>query len=87
MLLAAHASWRGELVADSPGEEPGLYIFVTQIVAGLVLAVGLPEVRQNPFLIGHIRFHRIGYQEIRAPSRGSGNLRQTMLNVGLQPNA
>ena len=55
-------------MVGAPREEPGLHIFVFDIVSGLHLAGGLPSLCQQSFLVGNIGFDGIGDQEIGTPA-------------------
>lgn len=60
----------------APGEEPGLHIFVANIVARLNLAVGDAKVRTKALLVGEVGLHRIGDEKVGAAAGLFGELGQ-----------
>src|ERR1700740_3417765 len=65
MRLAADAFRRRQLVLRTPGEKPRLHVLVLDEVAGLHLAIGLADFRNNSFLVGDRGLHRIGDDSAR----------------------
>jgi len=51
-------------MVGAPGEEPGLHIFMFDVVSRLHLAAGLANLRQQSFLVGDVRFDGIRNEKI-----------------------
>jgi hypothetical protein len=55
-------------MVGAPGEEPGLHVFVFDVMSRLDLTGTLPSLCQQSFLVGNIRFDGIGDEEIGTPT-------------------
>ena len=81
MVLATGTLRRRQFVTGSPGKQPGLHIFVADVVAGLDLTIGLAELREQPHLIRDVGINGVGDQKIRATSGSLGQTSETFLGL------
>lgn len=85
--LAADARRRRQFVVRAPGEQPGLHVLVSDIVACFDLAVRFSNRSQHSFLIGNVRLDGIRDQKVRTASRGLRQPRQAPFNLRPQADA
>lgn len=83
----ASALRRRQFAVGAPGKKPGFHVVVVYIVVRFHLLVSLPDFGQHPLLVSHVRFDRIGDQEVRTASRGLRQLGKPSLDLWLQSNA
>src|ERR1700676_3436610 len=84
MDFAAGTFGRWQLALRAPGKQPGLHIFVPDVVAGLHLAIGLAHLREHALLIGDVGFDSIGNQKIGAAARGFRQPCKAAFGLGLE---
>lgn len=74
-------------MVSAPGEQPCLHVLTGDVVVRLNLAVRLPHLCQQAFLISHVGFNRIRNQEVRAAAGRLRQLGQPTLDFRFQANA
>ena len=71
----------------APRQQPGFHVFVPDVVTGLHLPAGLLNLRPHALLVGNVGFDGIGDEEIRASAGLPDQLRETLFDGRLEPDA
>lgn len=87
MMLATDTIRRRQFVFGTPGEQPGLHVFVANIMAGLELAVSEAEVSAEALLVGDVRLDGIGDEEVGAAAGLASQFGEPLLGCGFQAHA
>lgn len=71
----------------APAEEPGLHIFVANVVAGLNLAVSKAKVCAKALLVAEVGLHCIGDEKVGAAPGFFGEFGQASFRGGFHADA
>jgi hypothetical protein len=82
VALSANAFRRRQFASGAPGKQPGFHVFVSDVVAGLDLAVGLANFGEQAFLVGDVGFDGVGDEEVGAAAGGFGEMGEALFDCG-----